>query len=309
MSHELSENENLQQTEKNLNKFGIKKHLSLQVLANWPKFLLAIISIVVTTSGAISYFVSTTTISKNVNSIKSELKTDVKNEISQYIILSDQEGKTIPIFTSKSTELKQSNTTDGLTDFNSEKWHFTGYDYELTKEGFYCPNKVDFLSWFMWTSKKLLIEEEVQIRFKLKDDTKNDKFPTLFISYGDKSNKAPEIYYTINIFDGDLKTIRVNANKDNYKETDRSSKHEPSLENEILFTLRPSAPSRNLSKITLHPELSFKIENDEQYNFVPEKEFTFGIPLVSIANQGNGKQIGIGISKGDCLKIISSNLQ
>lgn len=65
-------------------------------------------------------------------------------------------------------------------------------------------------------------------------------------------------------------------------------------------------------KIILNPELSFNLEGGKSYTFEPDpqKEFSVTeIPLAGIDQQGEGKSYGLGVSKGDCFKIISSNLE
>lgn len=306
MENNLPEKVNLPKIDQDLRKLGLKKYLKLQFLHNWPGFLVSLIGIIVVSVGT-SYFTSTQVINNVKNEIKNEIISEVKNEINQrfYLGVSTPENSDFSVETINDKE----KTTDinSLVDFNENNWVFSDSKYELTDDGFYCVSKVSFPSWFIWTKNKFLIEYEVQIRFKLKDRTNNNKPPTLLLSYGDKTSDVPEIFYTVNVLDGDLKTIRVYAEDDKYKEDDRA-KYEPNLDNDLLISLKPSAPSRNLSKISLNPELSFKLENNEKYSFIPEKDFTFGVPLVSISQQGDGKQFGIGISKGDCFKIISSNI-
>lgn len=302
MENKLPERENLLKTDKDLKKIGLKKYLSLQLLQNWPAFLIAIIGIIAISAGT-SYFVSTGVI----NEVKTEIISEVKNEINQRFYLGRSTSDNMDISVETTNDNKQTANINPLTDFNENYWIFSESKFELTDDGFYCPGRVGFPSWFIWTKNKFLIESEVQIIFKLKDRTNNNKPPTLLLSYGDKTSDVPETFYRVNILDGDLKTIRVYAEDDKYENYDRA-KHEPNLDNDLLISLRPSAPSRNLSKISLNPELSFKLENDEKYSFIPEKDFTFGVPLVSISQQGDGKQLGIGVSKGDCFKIISSNI-
>lgn len=299
---EMSE-ENLGKVQSDLKKVGgLRKYLKLQLLKNWPNFLKVLITALLIPAG-VSYFVSSTTVK---NEISSKIENTIKNEVAQHFYLGgNTQNKTL---TPKESDNQTVPPASGvsLQDFKENEWIFCSQRYDLTKDSFYCPGKVNFPSWFMWTKKKFLIEREVQIRFKLRDNTKNNKPPTLLVSYGDKTGDAPEGFYRINVLDGDFKTIRVYAENRNYEDFDRAEQA-PNLDNDLLIILRPNAPSQN-PKISLNPELSFKLENDEVYSFIPDKDFNFGVPLVSISQQGDGKQFGLGVSKGDCFKIISSNL-
>lgn len=294
MNTGLPDQEDLLNVDRNLKKFGLLKYFWLQILQHWLVIVISVLS-----ATAISF-------SLNIISIN-QLKSEIKNEFNPTIYF-DQKGENTSIQTAEPK--KENSTVDSLEDFNSASWIFSKANPETTNDGFYCPKNVAFPSWFIWTQRKFLIENELKLRFKLKDNTpKNGRPPTLLLSYGDKTSESPEIFYTVNILDGDLRTIRVYAEKGKYEEFDRKSEYEPNLDNDLLITLKPSAPSSNLAKITLNPELSFKIAGDQVYPYIPEKEFTFGVPLVSISQQGEGKQLGVGVSKGDCFKILSSNVQ
>lgn len=303
MNINLPINDDLEKTQKQVKKFGLPKYLSLQLLSNWWKLFLEAMAIMAISAG-VSYLISF----RVTNSIKNKIKTEVKNEITQYFVLSEDTSKEAPSL--DKTLPGQKSTPEGevaLRDFKNGDWIFSKAKYDLTDDGFYCPKTVGFPSWFMWT-KKFLVEQEVQIRFKLKDETKdNEKPPTLYLSYGDKTSEAPEVFYRVNVLDGDFQTLRVYDGNNNPVGSARAP-HQPDLKNDLVIILKPSVPNPNRSNINLNPELSFKIENDETYIFIPEKEFNLGIPLVSLSQQGDGKQIGVGVSKGDCFKIISSNL-
>ena len=79
------------------------------------------------------------------------------------------------------------------------------------------------------------------------------------------------------------------------------------LDKFITLKISPAFPNKKSSILLLNPTISYQLEG-KQYDFDPKKEFKIDLPFTSSEAQGNGFQYGMGISKGDCFKIISSNL-
>lgn len=282
--------DNIHKTAKNIKKFGLFKFIGLQILKFFPVIVISIIT------------ASTTSKITVKNQLSSVINNDVKTKIN---VIQNKENAQI-----QTAELQKENSQTGLLkNFDQNFWIFSQAKPEITDDGFYCPKNVAFPSWFIWTERKFIVGDEIKIVFRLKDKTKNDKPPTLLLSYGDKVGNKPDIFYQMNILDGDPKTIRL-YDKNQYDVGFDRSENEPNLENDLVLTVGSFFPKSNLIKLILYPELSFKLENDKPYTFVPNKEFSISeIPLAGIDQQGEGKSFGIGVSIGDCFKIISSNLQ
>lgn len=251
-------------------------------------------SLIIVIIGALSsYFASITTSSKNIN----KLKLDIIDNQKQTTTFINESPNTILSITDE--EGRNSNH------FNSENWVLTK-GMIPNNEGYYCPTNIGFPSWSMWTKNKYKADVEISITFSLQDKTKNKKNPTLYFSYGDKTSDAPDTFYRFNILDGDLNTIRLYDRRGNEIIFERSINNAP-LDKFITFTISPVFPNKKSSTLILNPEISYQIEG-EGYNFEPKNEFKTNLPLSSGDNQGDGFQFGIGISKGDCFKIITTNL-
>lgn len=196
-------------------------------------------------------------------------------------------------------------TSSGVN-FDPDKWIFS-VSTSSDKEGFYCPNGNSFPSWFIWTKNRYLPNKPNTVTFILLDKTKNDKNPSFYLTYGDKSNSAPEQFYRLNIFDGDASTIRLYDNNDEEVLYDRSSDPAPT-DKYITLKLDPVFPNIKSVSLLLNPTVSYQIDGKiKDLNL--QKEFKTNLPIPSIESMGEGFQFGIGVSKGDCFKIISSTFE
>ncbi|MCL5113685.1 MAG: hypothetical protein M1372_00745 [Patescibacteria group bacterium] len=245
-----------------------------------------------------SYLGSTTISNRNINSL--QVQTNQKLQAIQ--------SQSLQVFNQPKIDVlgdanKKEENNNG---FNTDNWIFA-YETSPNKEGYYCPDNPAFPSWFMWSKNKHNADFETQIYFSLLDRTDNGKNPTLYLSYGDKTGAAPDTFYRINILDGDLSTVRLyGRGGNNSLQFDRSI-HRASLDKFITFTISPVFPNKKSSTLILNPVLSFQLDG-KQYDFDSKKEFKVDLPLTSANEQGDGFQYGIGISQGDCFKIISSNI-
>lgn len=230
----------------------------------------------------------------------------VKNNFQQQISLKQEQVQSVnlPLSIDNNSTLGLSDEhkgNDATNSFNPEDWIFVS-GMISNKEGYYCPARPPFPSWAMWTKKKYRAEREISITFSLKDNTDNDKNPTLFISYGDKTNEAPDAFYRFNIFDGDLNTLRL-LGRDEERLQTATKIDKAHSESFIVFTISPVFINKKSSTLMLNPTISAK-----DYEFNPKEEFKIELPFPSIENQGDGFQYGLGVSKGDCFKILSSSL-
>lgn len=243
---------------------------------------------------------------RNIDNLRVEVNQKILNISNQSQIQNlnlNQSSK--DILAAKSEDSQKSNE-DG---FHIGSWIFykeTLRDEELNKEGYFCPQNNAFPSWFMWSKNKSKADSEVSISFSLLDKTNDDKNPTLYFSYGDKSADAPDSFYRLNILDGDLNTLRLYDRNGREKIAERSINRAP-MDKFITLKIFPVFPNKRSSTLLLNPTISYQLDG-KQYDFDPKKEFNIDLPFTSSENQGDGFQYGLGISKGDCFKIISSNL-
>ena len=264
-----------------------------------PNNLLAIIIAIITAAG--SYFGSTLSSNKNIDSLRIETNQKIQTISSQ----SQTQSLNIPKEVLSGTTEEKSTKEKNGNGFNPDGWVFTN-ETSPNKEGYYCPANIGFPSWFMWSKNKYKADSQVSISFSLLDKTSDDKNPTLYFSYGDKTSDAPDTFYRINIFDGDLNTIRTYDRDSKEVQFERSINKAP-LDRFITFKIAPVFPNKKSSILILNPTISYQLDG-KKYDFDPKKEFKINLPLSSGDEQGDGFQYGIGISEEDCFKIISSSL-
>lgn len=202
------------------------------------------------------------------------------------------------------TDTKAENSNG--VNFDPSNWVFS-VNVLADKEGFYCPSGNSFPSWFMWTKKRHLPDKANTITFIMLDKTKDDKNPSFYITYGDKSNSAPEQFYRLNIFDGDASTLRLYNNNDEEIVFDRSSDPAPT-DKYITLKIDPIFPNTKSVSLLINPTVSYQIDGKiKDLNL--QKEFKANLPIPSTDSMGEGFQYGIGVSRGDCFKIISSTFE
>ncbi len=258
---------------------------------NLTRILIAVVP--ATIAGACSFIAATHSVNNS-------------NYNSQKVAQNTENNQSIDVYAQKSEVLGNSDEeNDGLSSFENSNWIFS-YNSYPDKEGYYCPNNNAFPSWFMWSKNKYSAEYSAQFSFSLKDRTENEKNPTLYFSYGDKSNNAPDTFYRINVFDGDLNTLRLYDREGNERLFDRSTNIAP-LDKFISFSILPRFPNPNSSMLIINPEISYQ-KKGKPYEFQPNKEFKVELPISSAEQQGDGFHFGIGVSAGDCFKIISTNI-
>jgi len=254
---------------------------------NLTKILIALIPAV------LAYIGSVTTSAKMINN-----QQIVKVDNKQTLINSPENGK-IEI-SEPSISVKE----EKKSSFIKENWIFYK-EINPNEDGYYCPGQPGFPNWVIWTKNKYKADKEISLSFYLLDKTNNNKNPTLVLSYGDKTNKKPIVYYSLNILDGDLNTIRLYNQKGNDVIFERS-REDILLDSYITVNISPVFMGKDSSKLIINPKISYLVESKEE-SFTPKKEFKIELPFTS-ENQGDGFQFAIGVSKGDCFKIISSNI-
>lgn len=264
-----------------------------------PSNLLVIILAIIAAVG--SYLSS----NKNINDNITDLRRETNQKIQAISSQSQTQNLNIPKEVLSGTTKEGSTKEKDGNGFNPDNWLFTK-EISPNREGYYCPTNIGFPSWFMWSKNKYKADSDVSISFSLLDKTSDDKNPTLYFSYGDKTSDAPDTFYRVNIFDGDLNTIRTYDRNGKEVQFERSVNRTP-LDRFITFKITPVFPNKKSSILVLNPTISYQLEG-KKYDFDPKKEFKINLPLSSGDEQGDGFQYGIGVSEGDCFKIISSNL-
>jgi len=264
---------------------------------NSPLFVAVVPALIV---GLLTYIAAVDTSKKTINDLRLELKQQiVSSQIQNQTVITDKSASVL----SAKDENKLNNESGNS--FNSADW-LSSNDMSPNNEGFYCPKQPAFPSWSLWSKNKYMADREIEITFSLLDKTDNNKNPTLYISYGDKDNDVPDAFYRFNIFDGDLNTLRLYDRKEDEVLFERSRNSAP-LDKFITFTVSPVFLNKKSSMLTLNPTISYQLDGRE-YAFEPKKQFEIDLPLPSSEKQGDGFHYGLGVSAGDCFKIISTNL-
>jgi hypothetical protein len=206
-------------------------------------------------------------------------------------------------------KIEEKNSNE-ISTFLEDEWNFynDGKTMKPDNEGFYCPGQPGYPRWAMWTKARYKVDREIKIIFSLLDRTNNGKGPTLMFSYGDRTYKSSTTYYGLNIFDGDLKTIRLYTfpNGKNKQEGEGMLSKNAPLEF-ITLTISPNFNNKNVSSIlSINPMINYNQEGINNEEKIFGMDFKINFPLSS-ENQGEGFQIGLGVSEKDCFKIISTN--
>lgn len=269
------------------------------------KFINSPLFVAVVTS-LITYAAAINTSNKAMIDLNNKAKNELSFEFRQQIINSQNQTVTTDKsgLTLSAKDEKKVNNESGNS-FNSDDW-LSMNDMGPNNEGFYCPKKPSFPSWSLWSKNKYLADRDIAITFYLLDKTDDDKNPTLYISYGDKDNDVPDAFYRFNIFDGDLNTLRLYGRKEDEKQFERSRNSAP-LDKFITFAVSPVFLNKKSSILTLNPTISYQLDGRE-YSFEPKNQFATELPIPSSEKQGDGFHYGLGVSEGDCFKIISTNL-
>lgn len=263
-----------------------------------PRLFEAIVPALIT--GIFTYIAAVNTSNKAIINLRAELQQQIINSLIQ-----EQTQTNINNPNSILGDSGENNkSVSQISSFNSEDWIFSiSKGMTPNKEGYFCSPDPAFPSWAMWTKKKYKAEEEISITISLLDgDDKDKQNPTFYLSYGDKTNDVPDSFYRFNLFDGDLNTLRLYG-RDNKEILFERSKSEAPLDKFITFTLSPVFPNKKSSTLILNPSVI-----GQEYDFQPDNKFEIELPLSSSENQGDGFQYGLGVSRGDCFKIISSKL-
>lgn len=218
---------------------------------------------------------------------------------------------TVNVLTNQENENKQDLgiTLGTNTEFNPEGWLIDSF--ELDKEGFYCSLTGKFDYWSMWSKDSFSpTVNQIKIKLLVKSRSNSKTPPTIAISYGEyKTNFSPIQFYRLNIFDTDLKSLRL------YNDKDKSTaqewlESEPDLTSEMSITLSPRNSNPNSRILNLNPSLEYAISGDDKpYIFTPKETFQVVLPTVGLEDGTVRKQIGIGSSKSTCFKPVAVEIK
>lgn len=193
--------------------------------------------------------------------------------------------------------------------FVKENWITTGF--EIDNEGYYCHTKKTFDYWSIWTRQTYPpILNKVYIKLALKQQKNYENTPTIAITYGEYiANQSFIPFYRLNIFDTDLKTIRLYNSKNDSKAQDWLEV-EPDIKSEMAIMLSPSSSNRSSRIISLNPSITYvNIDSTEPIIFKSKKEFNVELPTVGIDDGSVKKQFAIGSPVGTCFKVIDFQVE
>ncbi len=189
--------------------------------------------------------------------------------------------------------------------FNPADWIIDN-NFELDPEKYYCLKIQKFTYWSMWSKQKYPPNFNVKIRLKVKTKNETTFVPTIHLSYGEYVDQySPITFYSINIFDNDLKSIRL-YDGDNISKKQSYLPSSPNLKDEMQIILNPRIPDPNKRTIILNPTLTYNpINSEASFLFEPKETFSILAPTVNIDDGTIQKQIGIGTRNGICIKLLS----
>ena len=233
------------------------------------------------------------------------LQQTVNNFNSNNVIIQTDQNKN-----PNSNEQKNNNVVDknilGLSGvFNPTDWIIDS-NFELDPENYYCLKVQKFTYWSMWSKQKYPPNFNVKIRLKVKTKNEVTFVPTIHLSYGEYVEQySPITFYSINIFDSDLKSIRL-YDGDNLSKKQSYLPSTPNLKDEMQIILNPRIPDPNKRTIILNPTLTYNpINSETSFLFEPKETFSILAPTVNIDDGTVQKQIGIGTRNGICIKILA----
>jgi len=204
------------------------------------------------------------------------------------------------------TEKVQAKSESG---FIKENWITTGF--EIDNEGYYCHTKKSFDYWSIWTRQTYPpILNKVYIKLALKQQKNYDNTPTIAITYGEYiANQSFIPFYRLNIFDTDLKTIRLYNSKNDSKAQDWLEV-EPDIKSEMAIMFSPSSSNRSSRIISLNPSITHvNVDSTEPIIFKSKKEFNVELPTVGIDDGSVKKLFAIGSPIGTCFKVIDFQVE
>lgn len=289
--------DSLEQVQKFHKKNGTFKTLLYQLLRLVPYIILIAIFGIVQNNNSKRL----EKIEANITTISSKTNIQISNGVGTEKKISEEITPTV--------EAESANTLGLSTEFNSDQWIIESMD--IDKEGYYCPLVKNFNFWSIWTKDKFPVEfKSAKIRVKIKPYKNNKVIPTIVISYGEYvKNFSPSIFYSLNLFDEDTKTLRLYNNKNDSVSQDWLNEL-PDITNEMIITIQPRVPSPSERKIVVNPQITYPIiDSGKQTDFKPNIEFSTLLPTVNLEDSNLKKQIGIGTRYGMCFKPISVDIE
>lgn len=202
------------------------------------------------------------------------------------------------------SSMKQSDQTLAAKNlFDPQDWIIDNFNKE---NGYYCPTVNEFNLWSMWSKKKFSPNFSTKIRLQIKN--KNAPSPTIVISYGDynEEEKSPTVFYSLNIFDTDTKSIRL-YDQNNKGQAQEWLKEIPIIGNEMVIELSPRVPDPSSRRVKVNMAIKYSSGNSEEgwTTFTPKNDFSVLLPSVDLEDGSIQKQLGIGVRKGVCIKILA----
>lgn len=196
--------------------------------------------------------------------------------------------------------------------FNENDW--TSDFVTIDPNGYLCPYRRGFPYWSLWMKEKINLDfKSLSMKFKFKIEGQGDYPRALIISLGEYVEKeqpekaSPEVFYRVNLFDGETRAVRIYDDK-GVEQGEVWLEEEPDFSSVMSFTLHQKIPDPGDNKISLSFKLSYNPVGSEEeserktIHFAPEKEIVVRAPSVDL-KEGERKQIGVGVYKGDCIKL------
>ena len=284
---DLPQSEKLEDIQKSNKKHGRLQTFLDQLQANWLSILTLIVMILYGTYNQ-----------SQLRGIKSQISNSNQNTVNAPITVGANDK-------SDSKEPEKGKTLGVSAEFNPSDWVID--KFETDKEGYYCPIVTNFEYWSIWSKTTYSpTPDKIRVKVLTKSKPGSKSPPTISISYGEyKQNLAsPNQFYRLNIFDTDMKTLRL------YDSSNRSVAQnwlnkEPELSSEMLITLSPRNANPNSRIINLNPSLEYVVTDQTKLEpYTPDNAFEVSIPTVGLDDGTIKKQIGVGSSINTCFKPI-----
>lgn len=286
MISNLPEPDKLSEIQKSNKKYGRRKTFVDQVQSNWL-LIIVIIFIVFSEFRTEKKYKTLENQILNINQNTQIVSLGDGNEI-QHNISDDQPEDVLG---------------DKASSFNPEEWIIKSFEQD--DEGYYCSLTKKFEVWSMWSKKKVPPNvDKIKIKVKLKNRKNKNKVPTFTISYGEyKPEFSPIVAYRLNIFDTDVKSIRLYDDK-NKSVAQSFLELEPDLSSDLTIELIPRIPDPKSRVIKLNPSIVYVAsDQDTPVEFEPEEEFATLLPTATLEDE-TPQQFGIGTNYETCFKPI-----
>lgn len=284
---DLPQSEKLEDIQKSVKKHGRFKTLLDQVQAQWLSIFTLIVFIFYGTYNQ-----------SQITRLQNQLTNNNQNNINAPITVNNVDK-------TETSQQDQGKTLGVNSAFNPSDWVIDRF--EIDKDGYYCPKVTNFEYWSIWSKSTYSpTADKIKIKVLAKPKPGSKSPPTISISYGEyKQNLAsPSQFYRLNIFDTDMKTIRLYDSGNKSIAQNWLSK-EPESGSEMIVTLSPRNANPNSRVINLNPSLEYVVTDQNNLEvYKPENSFEVSIPTVGLDDGTVKKQVGVGSSINTCFKPI-----